>query len=586
MSERYWRLLAGAGMGLALGMLAGCAAKAPVQEPVSKRVWLDQGWAPKQRQWFHHASQGTSTFIVPYEWFMALEQPKIELFGAPPLISDPAYLESWGFIPSQQSDGNPGGLPVGFARAEQVMDHVVGRRVNAVGMTCAGCHTGRLSYQGTDIYVDGGPAMTSLTVFSEQVGLALVYTRYVPGRLDRFADRVLGADASDAARAQLEKDMEAYLATFERIKKLTDKVAKESITEGFTRLDALDRIGNQVFALEYKDENFVPLAAPVNYPHIWSTSWFDWVQYDASIMQPMVRNAGEALGVRALINLKGPEASRFESQADIHNLYRLEHQLAGAVQPREAKAFTGLQAPRWPEQLLGKIDHDKAAKGRALYAELCQGCHMAPVGSDGFWEDKHWTPPNAAGEQYLKVKIIPIAEVGTDPMQARSLADRTLNVEGLGLKSNAFGAALAEVVERTVTAYYDKHGIPEAEREKMNGNRPNKIQAPMAYTARPLNGVWATAPYLHNGSVPNLYQLLSPAGERSPRFYLGSRSFDPRHVGFDPAPLDHAFELDASIPGNANTGHEFDHGERRKGLIGRYLAPEERWALVEYLKTL
>jgi hypothetical protein len=120
----------------------------------------------------------------------------------------------------------------------------------------------------------------------------------------------------------------------------------------------------------------------------------------------------------------------------------------------------------------------------------------------------------------------------------------------------------------------------------MNGNRGDRVQALLAYRARPLDGIWATPPFLHNGSVPNLYDLLSPVSERAKTFYLGSREFDPQNVGFDHTPLAGGFQLDTSIPGNWNTGHEFNNGTKGKGVIGRYLEPEERRALIEYLKTL
>ena len=131
----------------------------------------------------------------------------------------------------------------------------------------------------------------------------------------------------------------------------------------------------------------------------------------------------------------------------------------------------------------------------------------------------------------------------------------------------------------------------------MNGYRPNCLQAKPAYKARLLNGIWATAPFLHNGSVPNLYELLSPVAERSAKFYLGSRLFDPENVGYNTALLRGGFELDTSVPGNCNKGHEFtdeageacknETGEARSGgKIGRRLEEHERWELVEYLKTL
>ena len=83
------------------------------------------------------------------------------------------------------------------------------------------------------------------------------------------------------------------------------------------------------------------------------------------------------------------------------------------------------------------------------------------------------------------------------------------------------------------------------------------IKANLGYRARPHDGVWATPPFLHNGSVPNLYQMLVPAASRSTRFYLGSTRFDPKHVGYETFGFQGAFEMDTSLPGNSNAGHEF-----------------------------
>jgi hypothetical protein len=113
-------------------------------------------------------------------------------------------------------------------------------------------------------------------------------------------------------------------------------------------------------------------------------------------------------------------------------------------------------------------------------------------------------------------------------------------------------------------------------------------EALMVYKARPLNGVWATAPYLHNGSVPSLYQLLLPAEERVKEFTVGRREFDPVNVGFRTDPFAGGFRFrtrdDAGrpIPGNSNAGHEYGTG--RDGLPA--LTDEQRWQLVEYLKSL
>jgi len=118
-------------------------------------------------------------------------------------------------------------------------------------------------------------------------------------------------------------------------------------------------------------------------------------------------------------------------------------------------------------------------------------------------------------------------------------------------------------------------------------------QVKLVYKARPLAGVWATPPYLHNGSVPTLYEMLIPADQRRKKFFVGRKEFDQVRVGLYAEPLTkNGFWFDASIPGNLNIGHEFRAGYREyhrgdppsHGVIGPELTEDERWAIIEYLK--
>lgn len=107
---------------------------------------------------------------------------------------------------------------------------------------------------------------------------------------------------------------------------------------------------------------------------------------------------------------------------------------------------------------------------------------------------------------------------------------------------------------------------------------------PAAYKARPLNGIWATAPYLHNGSVLTLDELLRPAALRKVSFRLGSNVFDSSNVGFeDKGP----FEFKTDSVGNSNAGH--DHTikyEEDRTVYRNVFTEDERKAIIEFLKTL
>lgn len=587
--DRCWSAWLSAAAALVLGACSLLPPPLPDYPAQKQTIWLDQGWTPDERYLYHRTDQGTLTFGVPYEWFAALEQPAASLGEAPPL-SDKAYLDRFGFIPGDRP------LPVGFARTAEYRDPAsgktwdnpaTGKPFSGLGMTCAACHTGRMTFKGTEILIDGGSALTNLGDFRTVLGQSIAFTDIDPLRFNRFAARVLGSGASDQAKDALRAQLKQALNLGQRELALINATKASSVEEGFGRLDAIDRIGNQVFSIDMNvDANYAPLTAPVHFPHIWSAPWFTWVQYNGSIMQPMVRNAGEAMGVRALVNLTNPARPMFDSTVQVRNLHWIEQTLAGSP-PFPARAFSGLRSPSWPAEL-PPTDRARAAKGAVLYKELCQGCHLPAPDTAEFWTGKWWTQIGGKGERYLNLHQIPLADIGTDPAMARNMATRTVTLPAnVPLKSTMFGPALGELVARVTSRWYDNQipPVPAAERERLDGNRPNNLQVPLEYKARPLNGVWAAPPYLHNGSAPSLYALLSPVAERPAVVYLGDREFDPNDVGYENVAIKAGFALDTSKPGNHNTGHEFRDGPRSGGVIGRGLSPDERHALIEYLKT-
>lgn len=135
---------------------------------------------------------------------------------------------------------------------------------------------------------------------------------------------------------------------------------------------------------------------------------------------------------------------------------------------------------------------------------------------------------------------------------------------------------------------------------KAGNYRPDTTARPydslLAYKGRSLNGIWATAPYLHNGSVPTLYDLLLPKkregdpeeGEYRPdHFQVGSREFDPVKVGFKTEGYE-GFRFTTGRRGDDNGGHEYAAGRtpQPNGEILPALSAEQRKDLLEYLKTL
>jgi hypothetical protein len=249
-----------------------------------------------------------------------------------------------------------------------------------------------------------------------------------------------------------------------------------------------------------------------------------------------------------------------------------------------------LDHPAWPEDLLGMIDVAKAEAGRDLFKRNCQGCHNPPP--------FRMTDPddNANGDSFIEVKPVSIDEVGTDPLYTRIFTGRWANVtpvrDVLGLPGDVIpaGLFLANVV-REVTTEVVKTGIANGDEAPPIRLRPANhgdcegAGGPCGYAtpkaggalkAGPLIGLWTTGPYLHNGSVRTVFEVISPPEDRSETFWIGDRRIDADHLGFLSSEGEGAFLFDTKVPGNGNGGHDFWRDQP--------LTVEERLAIVEYLK--
>jgi len=368
----------------------------PAPSKIDSAYWLPQNWSARQRYWFHHTSQGTATIPVPYRWFLALERPELSVRYTS--LTDNEYLRRLGFIPSPSSKDfdasspaygyqedakgvsstwtasmpdNANGLPVGFAIKGGVNPTTGEFYEDQIGLTCAACHTGHLEYKNVSIRYDGGPAMVNLGEVERVIGLSIGYTLMLPWRFERFADRLESIEGRSVDRKKLRGDLERALQNIKKQKAANDGLlTRQGVTnldEGLGRFDALNRIGNQVFYTNFLDPatgelpdphlkgNFARNDAPVSFPPIWDTPYFLWAQYDASVLNELVRNSGEALGVSAKINMRAPAPGRplFESSIHLSDIARFEELLRGTdpFSPGEAsgRQFNGLVAPRWKD---------------------------------------------------------------------------------------------------------------------------------------------------------------------------------------------------------------------------------------------
>ncbi|MDR3374665.1 MAG: di-heme-cytochrome C peroxidase [Ancalomicrobiaceae bacterium] len=607
---RHWTRRIGA-WALAAGCLAGGIAPAAADD-----YGLDQNWTRQQRLNWYELSQGSR--LMPLSWLQALEQAD----GPTPILDD-AFVSRFGYLPHDTSTGLH--LPLGFA-VDTADDTAFvatklrwrdgqGSREPWVGMNCAACHSNEIRYQGQTLRIEGGPTMADFQGFMDAVDEALVATRKDPVKWRRFAARVLGSDAEPAAVDRLG-------AAFDKLTATQLDLAKMSTTAtayGPGRLDAFGHIFNKLIYVSRTQAPPVPADAPVSYPQLWNVPQQDWVQWDGvaeNVKLPISgfdvgalgRNAGEVIGVFGELVLQKRAGlsllDGFVSSLDIANLAVFERQLQL------------LKPPAWPAAF-PPIDPVKRDRGAELYDRHCKTCHQLLASRD----DLKTRIPRWTG--LLKGRN----GVGTDPWMACNAYTDTAPsgpLEGLPvgyaqvqlrrleavdslapMLATAVGGALLakrhEVYSAMGTALFRAEQVPSFELKALELPDPH-ITSPivdraerlkrclsdtvgiLGYRARPLNGIWATAPYLHDGSVPTLYDLLLPEAQRPKSFYVGSREFDPVKVGYiTAATAENRFLFEAAdaagkpIDGNANTGHDYGFGK---------FSEDDRWAIIEYLKSL
>lgn len=602
---------------------------------------LDQGWSDADRAMWYRTSQGSR--LLPLNWWKALE-----LAGSQDKFASDANMARLGYLPEAQSDGlNPEGLPVGFTVDEDrtsgadlmcdvfpAMCESGAMRRPWVGMNCSACHTNDIQIGNKRLRVEGAPTLADFQGLEEDLLAALEGTLATPAKFDRFAEAVLGAEALSEEKTGLEEEISQQIAWQQALR---DKNAAPLVRYGHGRLDAQGHILNKLaLTTRVPQKKDILADAPASYPFVWNTSQQTKIQWNGiatnkarirffgldTDLGALIRNTSEVIGVFAHIETdKGKAWRGYSSSARVVALIELERKLAT------------LQSPQWPADLLGALDTTKVAAGKVLFVQKCSECH------------DHLNPDDTTTQ--MKERMDPIADQGTDIFLACNTflhESRAGNFEGQ--KTFGFvGERLRKVeftrnmlVNATVGTIIGKRdeliegmfsdtaatgrdsrgtkeigtdflpGVTDPEKKKqaekcLTTKFKNAAENILQYKARSLNGIWATAPYLHNGSVPTLYDLLLPSsmqimkkstdaplvvsGEMRPtEFGVGSREFDPVKVGFSTDLTDpqNTFVYQTMnkatgepIPGNYNSGHDYGNAA---------LSEADRQNLLEYLKSL
>ena len=536
------------------------------QASTDQIIYLDQGWSKEVREGYYHISQGST--VLPYDIFLNLE-----VADGQELFRSNTNSERYGLTPdSADPKANPDGLPVGLSKTVTTEGPWKGEDV---GLTCAACHNTELYYKGKRIRIDGGVGNHfDIEAYLSALDDAMQNTLTDSAKFDRLAAR-LGASSSEA-KSDLRKRFEGAA---DRVHNYRTRVLVTPYQWGPSRMDAISLIVNRVTSVAPDiPQNWTAPLAPTKPPFLWNAPQGSWTQWRGAQQDPIARNLIETMGVYMPMDLtaKSPKEGLYGSNARLKNIEEIEDWL------------THLAPPKWPEEVFGKIDRAKAAQGKALFASHCAECHNSYPYT--------WTEPNKYGKRFLEVGLIPEKYVGTDRMQFEDLRPLVMTAQ---LAPNLPGPLKDKILVPQGYLYY---GLSESilhvalakinqtpeEAVKMHGYRELPVPRPSEvphYKAAPREGVWATPPFMHNGSVPNLYEMLVPAGQRTKKFYLG-REFDPVKVGVDTSGQSGTYLVDTTLIGSSNSGHSFENAPLGNGVIGPLLTDEERWAIVEYLKSI
>jgi hypothetical protein len=375
------------------------------------------------------------------------------------------------------------------------------RQVPFLGLNCAVCHTGTVRD------TPGGPRRIIFGMPSHQFDLQ-AYQQYL---FRCVADARFTPDRVWPAIKQANPDLSWFdgivykLFVIPRTKREGAKLASmfawadSRPRQGPGRVDTFNPY-KVIFGFDMDSDQSVGTA---DLPSLWNQRPRDglWLHWDGNNNMVTERNKSAAIG-----------AGASEDSLDLPAMKRVEDWI------------WDLPATKFPAE---RIDRMRASAGEQHYKRLCAACH------------------DFGGQQ--TGKVIPLAEIGTDPERL-----------------NSFTPALAEKMNTLGTGREWKF---------------THFRKTQGYAAMPLDGVWLRAPYLHNGSVPTLRHLLEKEENRPAVFWRGYDVYDYNNAGFVWSGMEAeaaGFRFDTSEKGNGREGHAY----------GTDLGAREKSELLEYLKTL
>lgn len=520
------------------------------QNPHTKVIYTDQGsqWTEETRADYYSIDQGSR--MIPYSWLLALTQP-----DGSPFASN--QLSRYGFLPRDADGASTPALPVGFMTATE-------EGVEQLAMNCSACHTRQITRGGRSYRIDGGPGIIDIESFFNDLDEAVSRTLDDPAVFEAFRVATQSPDGE-----ALYEELQAW---YEPYHLLISRSLPQPNMWGLGRVDALSIIFNRIGGLDIgpPDQDYLIPAnisaadAPVRYPFLWNSQKQDFTQWagiavGGNLIQALSRDLGEVYGVFATFHPKKDSSQQppvFDYLSDNSANWDGLNTLGVVV--------SKMGPPRYP----WPVNDVLANRGAAVFETYCTSCHGITKGEARPNNDSTWKTPIRNVKTDIKQWEVILRTVDTGVLEGATYGDST----PLGDT-----AAAADLLAVSVNgAMYQKYGnnLPIV-------TLPKENTIPFRYEARVLQGIWAAAPYLHNGSVASLDELLKPSDKRKKSFQVGP-AYDTHTVGLANAQPEGKRYLRTTTDcgdlasGNSNCGHEY----------GTTLNSADKKALLEYLKTL
>ena len=503
---------------------------------------------------FLHGSIGAETASgLPYWVFKAL----------PEIYRDKLGDEGWGRFGLITRDGDD--LPIGISRR-------VVTGVERVWFNCSLCHVGSYRLPGSDRqYLIAGAPSNNLRL--QEMIVFLIEAGRDPGLTsDALMQGIKAAGGDLSWPERLIYRHLAFPRVKDRLQWVGERLAFIDRQEpwGPGRVDTF----NPYKAIQFNfpmDQAHIGAAAlngASDYPAIWQQNPREGMNlhWDGNNDSVAERNLSAALG-----------AGVTPITVDRAAIRRVEDWMRH------------LPAPRFP----GPVDAAKARQGEAYFARFCAACHgrgvpledaetRASAGAAGL-DCAAPHPPSASYSEYRAAAAPAANEVPPAPYGEGDFAyvparpydydrgrypclGRTVPLARIGTDPGRWNSYTREFAAAQNLLYA---GYPW---------RFHRFRKTDGYANHPLDGIWARSPYLHNGSVPTLRDLLEPTQARPALWYRGSDELDLDRVGYrsDAAAPGRLSPYDTARPGNSNSGHDY----------GVHLSDDQKAALVEYMKTL